>query len=172
MARPTTKTPAELLAELDKRRDAILAQAAKAKVSQNPLLARLQNTRDTVAKDINALSRKQTGPNSFENRKLSILLRTAWIEAEEKQVSAQNSMLRAQKDYLDAEMVRLGKLDTISEEDIENVARNMPSDDNLPALILATEEASAAFRAFTGAKNANEKVETVANPAPNASEGI
>lgn len=171
MARPTTKTPAELLAELDKRRDAILAQAAKAKVAENPLLARLQNTRDTVAKDINALSRKMTGPNSFANRKLSIALRSAWIEAEEKQVAAQDKMLRNQKDFLDAEMIRLGKLETVTEEDIENVARNMPTDDTLPALILATEEASAAFRAFTGSKNANEKndTETIAQ---NASEGI
>lgn len=172
MARPTTKTPAELLAELDKRRDAILAQAAKAKVSQNPLLARLQNTRDTVAKDINALSRKMTGPNSFANRKLSIALRSAWIEAEEKQTIAQDALFRLQKDYLDSEMVRLGKLETVSEEDIENVARNMPTDDNLPALIAECELARIAFRDFTGSKNANDKADTVETPAPNASEGV
>lgn len=176
MARPTTKTPAQILAELEAKTQAARIRLAQEGAKANPIMAKMVATRDAIAKDINALSRKLKGPQSFNMRKLGIALRSAWIEAEEAQTIAQDTLLRQRKDFVDASMAvladRIAKGETVTDSDVTNILASMPNNPEIVGLILATETASQAFREFTAEKNANQKdSDTVAEPVQNASEG-
>lgn len=163
MARPTTKTPAEIAAKLQAAADAAKVRAAKAANAGNPLLVQVETLVNARDKAIIANSRKLKGPNSFENRITAANLRMAWIEAERAEVTAADTLDRQVKDYLQQSLaslnIRLSDGENITQADVDEITQNVPTNPELPALIVATQAAETAWRSFSK----NLKGEAVAN---------
>lgn len=167
MARPTKKTPAELIAELETRLLNTRLKAAKSVAADNPQVSKIQSVLDSYTKEITDYSRKLVGPNSFENRLRGIVFRQAWIEAEQAEIVASDRLARSCKDYLQhslADMsMRVSNGETIGDEFVDTVLANVPTDSNLPALMQATTEAHTAWKTFTDANKAKVSTPTVEN---------
>lgn len=82
MTRNTKKSPLEIANELELKAQRARARAVKAEASSHPTLSAVIAAVANVNSDLIAMSRKATGPNSFDNRTESLRLRLAWIEAE------------------------------------------------------------------------------------------
>lgn len=153
MARPTQKTPEQLIAELETRLANARLRTAKAVAVGNPQVAKVQSVLDSVNKEIADYSRKLVGPNSFENRIKGIALRSAWIEAERNEIVASDTLARNVKDYLQHSMaslaVRVSEGQAITDGDVQSILDNVPTDPNLPALMQATSDAHTAWKGFT-----------------------
>lgn len=102
MARNTTKTPSEIVAEMELKLAAAKAREARELASENPILALVYKDRDSYSKDIAALSRQMNGPQSFANRREGFQLRLAEIDAGERLAKAQDANYRLMRSNLDA----------------------------------------------------------------------
>lgn len=173
MARPSKKTPEQLVAELETRLANARLRTAKAVAVGNPQVAKVQSVLDSVNKEIADYSRKLVGPNSFENRIKGIALRSAWIEAERNEIVASDTLARSVKDYLQHSMaglaVRVSNGETIADTDITEILNNVPTDPSLPALMQATSDAHTAWKGFTESNKV--KLEIVPTETP-ATEGV
>lgn len=173
MARPSKKTPEQLVAELETRLANARLRTAKAVAVGNPQVAKVQSVLDSVNKEIADYSRKLVGPNSFENRIKGIALRSAWIEAERNEIVASDALSRSVKDYLQHSMaglaIRVSNGEAIADTDITEILNNVPTDPNLPALMQATSDAHTAWKGFTESNKA--KLEIVPTETP-ATEGV
>lgn len=156
MGRKSSKTPAELAAELETRARNIRLRAAKEEASTNPHVAALQSVLESTNKEIAEYSRKLVGPNSFENRIRSQELRKVWIEAEKAEVLASDTNARSVKDYLQHSIAELAIMVSENKEVpsgyVANILANVPQDANLAALAIQTIEAEKGWRDFTKAK--------------------
>ena len=168
MARKSTKTPAEITAELEKKLAAAKLREAMASTQDNPHVARLSSVIDDYSKEINVLSRKLKGPNSFENRLKSADLRTAWIRAEQAMTVAEDAYLRKAKQYVQTSLAsigeRIGKGEKVSDADISDILNRIPEPDGLADLRVAEMETEAAWREFVASLKVASKGETPSDP--------
>lgn len=157
MARNTTKTPAQIVQELQNRIAGVQAREAKALASQNPQVASLYATLDSYRKDIATISRQTTGPQSFANRRRGFELRLVEIAAGEALATAQDAHYRSVTEYLKAQIQnfsqRVANGDMPSNEDVQTVLSNLPVADTV-ALQEAYNVAHAASKAFIASKKA------------------
>ncbi len=159
MGRNTTKTPAQLVSELQNRIAGIQAREAKQLASDNPFVAQLVDTLDSYRKDIAAISRQTNGPQSFANRRQGFELRLVEINAGEELAKAQDADYRAASDYLKAQIQtfsdRVKNGETLTNEDVQTVLNGRPATNpDLPALQEAFNVAHAASKAFIASKKA------------------
>jgi hypothetical protein len=153
MSRTSKKSPQELATELQNRANRLLQRAALESAGSNPEVARIESVLANVGKMIAANSRKLVGPNSFENRKKSAELRLRWIEAEERLVKSEDAALRANREYLNGELVniaaKLAKGETIDSALVDGVLLTLSSGTGDDSLLLETEAAEKNWRDFT-----------------------
>lgn len=137
----TNKTPLEILNEAKARLAAAEVRVAKEAAKGDPRIASLTEVLDSINGDINANSRQLNGPNSFENRAVTLSNRAVWVRAQANLVQAQDNILRNQKEALQSEIEALSShiaegSDSMGMVDVNNFVQNLPTD-NLDDLITA-----------------------------------
>lgn len=130
MARPSSKTPQQRLAELDKARETQLRRLAADAASDNPQIAQVREVRESYSKEINGYSRQLVGPQSFENRLEGFRLRLDSIEAEQALVTYQEAQAKNARTYLDEQIAKLGNLlmegQEVTEDMVNDILDNIP----------------------------------------------
>lgn len=107
MARKSSKSVADQLAEIENKRQRLATQAALE--SGNPVLKDVSARLERVSKEIASHSRFFNGVNSFENRREGFQLRLALIQAEEKAIRAKDEALRETRTFLKEERDRMAE---------------------------------------------------------------
>jgi len=97
MARNSNKTPLEIANELQAKADRAKIRAVQAEAEHNPALAVIQTRMDEINKELNEISRKVNGPNSFDFRLHSLELRRDWVLAERDYIEARKNDLIRQR---------------------------------------------------------------------------
>lgn len=166
MSRKTTKTPAEVAAELRARADRAEARAAQQEHSDNPVLAPLFTELQKLNKALAIESRKFNGPQSFTRRLEALRLRTAWIQAEQAYHTTLENSMRDAKKQIQAAIEHYSKSLANGQE--------VTNDDVLQAIASASYEgdpdhenamnlAETAWRAFNKGDGTEEKSEIAAS---------
>ena len=164
MARKSSKSPMEVLAALEARKNAVLAQSALESAKGNPMVAKLIEFQGEVSRDINALSRELKGPNSYGARRAAFKARLDAIDKGEALAVARDNGLRAARDYLDTTIQgladRIVKGETIADADLANALGNLPTIE-FPDLQEAFDAANAAWKALAAKEAKNENTASV-----------
>ena len=165
MAR-TTKTPAEMVLELETKLAAAKAKEAQQVAKGNPELDKLAQFRDSIKADLLIVGRELNGPQSYDNRRKGFELRLAEIDTGKAYATAQQATYIAQRNYLDTqigilcEAIASGKEMDVAGE-VRNALANLPEGPvNLDALRVAAETAYNARKAFTASRSAKGSTES------------
>ena len=158
MAR-STKTPAEMVLELETKLAAAKAKEAATVAAGNPELAGLVQFRDSIKADLLIVGRELNGPQSYDNRRKGFELRLTEIDTGKAYATAQQSVYIARRNYLDTqigilcEAIASGKEMDVAGE-VRNVLRTLPEGPvNFDALRIAAETAYNARKAFTSERS-------------------
>ena len=165
MAR-TTKTPAEMVLELETKLAAARAKEAQQVAKGNPELDKLVQFRDSIKADLLIVGRELNGPQSYDNRRKGFELRLTEIDTGKAYATAQQATYIAQRNYLDTqigilcEAIASGKeMDVASE--VQNVLATLPEGpSNISELQTAAETAYNARKAFTASRSAKGSTES------------
>ncbi len=165
MAR-TTKTPAEMVAELENKLATAKAKEARETAENDPILSRLTSYRDSVQKNYTIAGCELTGPQSFDNRRKGFNLRLDEINAGQRLAEAKKAQFAAQRSYLDsriaefAAMIAAGK--PVDAAMVQEVLDNLPADSSIPGMVDAFEVAHNARKAFTKARSKDSNEDAIA----------
>jgi hypothetical protein len=155
MARNSNKTPLEIANELQAKADRAKIRAVQAEAEHNPALAVIQTRMDEINKELNEISRKVTGPNSFDFRLHSLELRRDWVLAERDYIEARkNDLIRQRNSLKDhqgdlASMIAKGDNPTTiqAQNIVSNV--NMGQDSKVGILGIVAQDMETKWREFT-----------------------
>jgi len=154
----------EVLAALENRKNAVLAQAALETAKGNPIVTKLSEFRAEVSKDINSLSRELKGPNSYANRRIAFQARLEAIDKGEALATARDNGLRAAREYLDTTIAALAARivngETLTDADLSTAMDGLPQIE-FPELQEAFDNANTAWKALAAKEPKNENTASV-----------